>query len=457
MASKYIKIISIFITLALIFPLKSYSSEQKHDIPTGTFIWSKTSEKLKFYYLNDLLLDFGHDLHYDSFKERKKICASSSSLGLKYWRPATKQEREMLKTKINKLLYGSYNLFRRGPHTASELVLNTYNTFPCVHETMTFDKLYNVVFNSLNKVSIPSPPVKNNVELSKGEFEKTVNFEARKKTATQKANKSYQWNLKLYQDQVADLKATQIKQKTDYEFRMQALSQAFHIYNGSPITSDISYDADDELMSFTLQGLNYKHKISQDIAIEFAKKYKDLIVGKTNGKRTEIFQPSVIVSYSENGFAVKGIKELLSPESSVIQKEYENSLGSVVKLQNFIKEYPSAPQLKEANNQITVLKQEALAKRRSAEGRAKKLAAQEESDRQAYRERKPIGTRICKPGRVALGLFGVTITGFVEHVSGDQIQIRISDTEEQSIRYNGVSLRNGTLIWDLFSNWKSCR
>ncbi len=50
----------------------------------------------------------------------------------------------------------------------------------------------------------------------------------------------------------------------------------------------------------------------------------------------------------------------------------------------------------------------------------------------------------------------ITITAYVENVSGDNIQLRIADTEGTTPNVKGVSLYKNTLIWDDYTNWYKC-
>lgn len=77
--------------------------------------------------------------------------------------------------------------------------------------------------------------------------------------------------------------------------------------------------------------------------------------------------------------------------------------------------------------------------------------------RELANERKTQGDAVCLPGKIAAGLVKMQIKGFVEQVNGDRIQIRIADTEGQEPSYQGVSLRQGTIIWDPYNNWIHCK
>lgn len=89
-----------------------------------------------------------------------------------------------------------------------------------------------------------------------------------------------------------------------------------------------------------------------------------------------------------------------------------------------------------------------------------KQAKKEEAARELQalaNERKNLGDSICLSGRIALGIVKVTVKGFVEQINGDNIQIRIADTEGQDVNYKNVSLRPNHIIWDQNGNWIQCK
>lgn len=91
---------------------------------------------------------------------------------------------------------------------------------------------------------------------------------------------------------------------------------------------------------------------------------------------------------------------------------------------------------------------------------AKKQAKKEEAARAFYEQAnnpKSIGDAVCLPASLAFGIVKATIKGFVEQVSGDRIQVTIADTQGQEIRYQGVDLRQGTMLWDTHNNWIQCK
>ena len=77
-------------------------------------------------------------------------------------------------------------------------------------------------------------------------------------------------------------------------------------------------------------------------------------------------------------------------------------------------------------------------------------------DRVSVNDKYRKGVCVKKSGRVALGLIGVTMKGFIEDVSSNNIKIRISDTEGQNINYKGNSIYKGDIIWDNKYSWTLC-
>jgi len=71
-----------------------------------------------------------------------------------------------------------------------------------------------------------------------------------------------------------------------------------------------------------------------------------------------------------------------------------------------------------------------------------------------FNQKKSVGQRVCMSRNQLL--WRVDIVAYVESVSGDRIQLRISDTGSDSPIYNGTTLRQGTIIWDDYYNWEPC-
>jgi len=73
-----------------------------------------------------------------------------------------------------------------------------------------------------------------------------------------------------------------------------------------------------------------------------------------------------------------------------------------------------------------------------------------------YNEKKRVGQKVCMHVRTAFGILPADISAYVEGVSGDRIQLRISDTGGSGLNYNGTTLRQGTIIWDDYNRWEPC-
>jgi hypothetical protein len=102
------------------------------------------------------------------------------------------------------------------------------------------------------------------------------------------------------------------------------------------------------------------------------------------------------------------------------------------------------------------VKKEQLADKAEQRKKEQREIEREARENKAYMSKKEVGNKVCKDGTMSLFL-NITITGFVENVQNDNIQIRISDAEGTSPHYNGVTLYKNTIIWDKYSNWKKCR
>jgi len=93
-----------------------------------------------------------------------------------------------------------------------------------------------------------------------------------------------------------------------------------------------------------------------------------------------------------------------------------------------------------------------------AKNRYRDRQARKEEARQALlvlaNQRKSLGDSVCLQGRVIL--VKVTVKGFVEQVNGDRIQIRIADAGGQDVSYQGIYLRQNTILWDSYNNWIDC-
>lgn len=260
--------------------------------------------------------------------------------------------------------------------------------FKCVTSAFDVNHLYNSLhsskFDEISGNALPMKPTLEVINLEKGEFEKTVDFEKRRKEATTSAEIKYAQEMKLYEANVANIsrKANNDKHllETSNEKKLESYEKAFRVYYGTPYLTDIKYDADSETFSYFLKsGGGFSKIIEQSVKISLAQKYKEII-------STPEFSPTVIVRI-ENGISeIIGIEELLSPESLVADSEYEKSRGDTGKLEVFIATYPQSDKVSLARNDISRLKaeKEARAKRRREAEALAKRKAEEEARQDAY-------------------------------------------------------------------------
>ena len=85
----------------------------------------------------------------------------------------------------------------------------------------------------------------------------------------------------------------------------------------------------------------------------------------------------------------------------------------------------------------------------------KKKEAKERRIREAHYSQKYIGDKVCMDGITSF-IFSITVKAYVEEINGDNMKIRISDTEGTSPKYSGQTLYKDTVIWDNVSNWYKC-
>ena len=68
-----------------------------------------------------------------------------------------------------------------------------------------------------------------------------------------------------------------------------------------------------------------------------------------------------------------------------------------------------------------------------------------------------VGTKICRPGSVMLGMFETKMVGFVEAVNDTRIQIRIVDPGTLvGQNYLGLPITQNSIIWDDPDHWGPC-
>lgn len=233
----------------------------------------------------------------------------------------------------------------------------------------------------------------------------------------------------------------------------KAVEVAIRKVLGKPYFKNLKYDADSQLMRATVFSARYPQFYRQAsffVPIKKARSFKDdLILGK--------IIPLVVL---DNDYNIASVEAVTNKDKIALDFVLSKNKNTVVSFNEFIAKYPSSSQAKVASKKIAQLKEQArkaeLERKKRIEKEEKRRKAEKQAEREAYLAKKHVGDSVCKPGRVAFGLIGITISAFVERVDSNRVQLRISSTEGQSIHYNGTLLRNGNLIWDSYDEWKRC-
>ncbi len=315
----------------------------------------------------------------------------------------------------------------------------------------------------LNLLSIPTTMQ----NLTKGEFETTTDFEKRKAQEIIKFEKSKKdiesqniQKLKTYEEELTiaeDSYKEQEKLFATEGYRAKVykttIQKGIQIVLGKPYLKDFKYDADRQKMSATLfspRDDSFTQKVELDVPLSVAKTFKDDLKANRLIPLVEL----------DNNLKIVNVKAVTNAGKLKMEFDIAKSINSIQSYKEFIAKYTNSELAKEAAKNIASLEEEAkqveLKGKKEAEERAKRDAAQKEAEQKAYLAKKQVGEKVCKNGRIALGLIGVTIKAYVENVNGDSIQIRISDTEGQDISYEGGNLYTGKIIWDKYYEWKKC-
>lgn len=303
--------------------------------------------------------------------------------------------------------------------------------------------------------------------LTKGEFETTADFEKRKAQEVIKFEKSQKdmenqnlQKLKTYEEELTiaeDSYKEQEKLFATENYRAKvyktAIQKGIQIVLGKPYLKDFKYDADKQKMSATLfspRDDSFTQKVELDVPLSVAKTFKDDLKANRLIPLVEL----------DNNLKIVNVKAVTNTGKLKIEFDIAKSINSIQAYEEFIAKYTTSELAKEAAKNISKLqeekKQAELKRIKDAQERAKKEVEQKEAEQKAYLAKKQVGEKVCKNGRMAFGLIGVTIKAYVENINGDSIQIRISDTEGQDISYDGGNLYTGKLIWDKYYEWKKC-
>lgn len=193
-------------------------------------------------------------------------------------------------------------------------------------------------------------------DLSKGEFETTAAFEARrfdtKQKAEQAADAAYAAELVAYESEMKQLQnATQITNTNakNQEFAQAKLKEAWEILSpellGNPVLTDVQYNADKGEFEATLiaERGGWSQKISAPVPIADAPRVKqDLLSGKIAPEVSLLF-PTMAVEW------------VLVENAAQRAKRFDDAKNSVSQLEALIAEFPTSKDAAEARSRVFVL------------------------------------------------------------------------------------------------------
>lgn len=300
--------------------------------------------------------------------------------------------------------------------------------------------------------------VKDEFESTKAFNERTAQEEIRIKELNFIVDKDYEQHLKTWQEENKRLEQEYQLQlvtfeEDKYKLYSKSIQKAVDQKYGTPLVKAVTYDADNELFDIvinfaydTVYEKNIKVKVKVDI--NYARKYKEILTG-------EKFRPHIIFDIVDNKLSIQTIEELQNPEKIVVERNaFEEANHSISALENFITIHQDSSFVVEAKARLATLQRQ----KKLAQEKREQKKRKDERDRklrEALYSKKYSGDKVCKSGTTAI-ILPITITAFVENVNGDNIQLRIVDTEGTSPHYKGTTLRNNTIIWDKYYEWRPC-
>jgi len=347
-----------------------------------------------------------------------------------------------------------------------QVILDNYKSFEEKFITLTdmiLEKKLNVVLKEPVKPKKSDTVVPN--KLTKGEFETTTNFAKRVKTEKMRIKKVNEnlkqqykteldrYNLeleaqkKIYQHMLLQNRKPEIIHQT-YE---EAASEALVMLLGDPVLSNFQYNADEQIFRGVVQSEfgNFERKVEFFVQREKAKKFKDKLIDTRliPSITFHIDWPKLIFS------DLKIVTNTFKEEQDYALAKKKDTINAY---ETFIKYHPEAPQIIQAKRRINEIIEKQEKERLAQMNWEIEQDRKRVIERQAYMKSKNVGNLVCKEARILFGFISVTISAYVERISGDDIQIRINSTEGQNINYKGGELYQGKLLWDKYYEWKHC-
>lgn len=335
------------------------------------------------------------------------------------------------------------------------------------------NRLNKELSNKSKKLDLPKKPkMVSYKKIVKDEFETTKRFNERVVKSNEKIDQENENNLIKWEKIVANKKQKykkilkQLEDNKDINY-LKLLQKSMHLKYGSPKIINVQYDADNQVFDIRLKSTigKYNKNIKVPVKIKYAKKFKKLLVDKN-------FKPTVEFTVKNSQLIFSAIKEIKDPELFVEDNAYKkayslnNSEKSVLALQSFISTYPNSSFIFSAKDRITELQKKIKIRKEKQRIAEEKRKIEEEKRRKenekirkrkedSFYAKKSRGDKVCMDGTVSLFL-SITITAYVENTKGNNIQLRIADTEGTNPYVKGVRLYRNTLIWDDYTNWYKC-
>ncbi len=298
--------------------------------------------------------------------------------------------------------------------------------------------------------------------LSKGEFETTVDFEKRQAKAIaewEQTKKNIETknlrNKERYDNEIEKAKMEfeeEEKLFADENYRnkiyKEFINEASGLFLGNPTFQDISYDADRAKMKATIVSSNdtsFKQTVEFDISLANAKQTKENILAKK-------LIPHITLN---NNLDIESFKAVNNDTKISMEFEFANSKHTIKAYEEFIDKYPNSSFVKSANNGIRQVKEaEKLAqmkKQKEIELQEKEYAEIRKREQALYDEKKSVGDKVCTYS----GFLAFKTKGYVEKVSGNKIQIKITDQGGTTF-LNGNKIYVNDYIWDNANSWRKC-
>ena len=238
-----------------------------------------------------------------------------------------------------------------------------------------------------------SRPVKQTVSpLTRGEFEKTADFERRKRDAERQAEQDYQQALKRHAQarQTANAACEKEKRAQSRGWSIHYSSAAFNAVMGRPQIRSVTYDADAEVFDLDIAGGESSASIpfKAPVKIKYAQDFKKLL-------QKEGFTPTVHMRVDNDGeIRIAYVEELQNPEDRVINTAWSAAQGNVGRLNAFIGKFPEdKKRVAEARQQIDNIKK---AQAQADEAMARFLLWGAGKAVQSVREAAEWGSEHCK-------------------------------------------------------------